>query len=128
MLSLLASTKWQRDALTKVHCSTDQYCDDIDESTGALKYPDPRTGEPINFNFLPTYASNKLGVMPHTVQVYSFTDPTAGAYGNSNFSYMADYINYEAGLGKRSVQYYGESAYWYDDKYCIKKVFILCLG
>ena len=37
--------------------------------TGAYKYPDPRTGEPINFNFLPTYADAGLGVMPHTVQV-----------------------------------------------------------
>jgi len=39
------------------------------DDSGAYKYPDPRTGEPINFNFLPTYADKGLGVMPHTVQV-----------------------------------------------------------
>jgi hypothetical protein len=103
---------WGREAMTKVHCSTDQYCTDQDEATGAYKYTDPRTGEPINFNFLPTYASNGLGVLTHTVQVYSFDDPTAGAYGNDNFTYMSDYMNYEASLKKRDVLYYGETAYW----------------
>lgn len=102
---------WKREALTKVHCSTDQYCTDVD-AAGQLKYPDPRTGEPINFNFLPMYASGGLGVLPHTVQVYSFDDPTAGAYGNANFSYMSDYMTFEASMNKREVVYYGESAYW----------------
>jgi hypothetical protein len=59
---------WSREAVTKVHCSTDQICPDTDEN-GQLLFPDPRTGEPINFNFLPTYASTGLGVMAHTVQV-----------------------------------------------------------
>lgn len=103
--------KWGREAMTKVHCSTDQFCTDQDEN-GTYKYTDPRTGEPINFNFLPTYASGGLGVLPHTVQVYSFDDPTAGAYGNDNFGYMSDYMNYEASLNKRDVLYYGETAYW----------------
>lgn len=39
------------------------------DEAGNWKYPDPRTGEPINFNMLPTYAAGGLGVMPHTVQV-----------------------------------------------------------
>lgn len=105
------TNKWKREALTKVHCSTDLTCTDVD-ANGEWKYPDPRTGEPINFNFLPTYASAGLGILPHTVQVYSFEDPTAGAYGNANFSYMLDYMVYEASAGKREVVYYGESAYW----------------
>lgn len=41
----------------------------VQNADGSWKYPDPRTGEPINFNFLPTYAAGGLGVMPHTVQV-----------------------------------------------------------
>ena len=77
-----------------------------------MKYPDPRTGEPINFNFLPTYADAGLGVMPHTVQVYSFSDPSANSYGNQNFTYMSDYMNWEASQKKRDVLYYGETAYW----------------
>mmetsp|Transcript_23430 Transcript_23430/g.34391 ORF Transcript_23430/g.34391 Transcript_23430/m.34391 type:complete len:824 (-) Transcript_23430:274-2745(-) len=105
------TTHWKREALTKVHCSTDQYCEDVNEN-GELKYPDPRTGEPINFNFLPTYASEGLAVMPHTVQVYSLDDPTAGAYGNENFSYMSDYMTFEASLKKRDVLFYPETAYW----------------
>jgi hypothetical protein len=49
-------------SLIQVHCSTGQTCED---------YPDPRTGEPINFNFLPTYTHPGMGVFPHTVQVRS---------------------------------------------------------
>ena len=48
---------------------TTHYTQHAQTDTGAYKYPDPRTGEPINFNFLPTYADAGLGVMPHTVQV-----------------------------------------------------------
>mmetsp|Transcript_32495 Transcript_32495/g.54360 ORF Transcript_32495/g.54360 Transcript_32495/m.54360 type:complete len:919 (+) Transcript_32495:62-2818(+) len=103
---------WRREALTKVHCSTSQFCEETEADGVTLKYPDPRTGQPINFNFLPTYASGGLGVMPHTVQVYSFQDPSANSYGNANFTYMSEYMNYEAALNKRSVQYYGETAYW----------------
>ena len=35
---------WGREAAIKVHCSTGQVCDG---------YLDPRSDEPINFNFLP---------------------------------------------------------------------------
>lgn len=45
-------------------------------------------------------------------QVYSFSDPSAGSYGNENFTYMSQYMNWEASLGKRDVMYYGETAYW----------------
>ena len=94
---------WGREAGIKVHCSTGQFCKD---------FPDPRTGKPINFNFLPTHTHPGLGVFPHTVQVYALDDPTAGAYGNENFSYVEDYMVYEAKLGRRSVTYYPETAYW----------------
>ena len=94
---------WGKEAAVKVHCSSSQVCDD---------YPDPRTGEPINFNFLPTFADPALGVFPHTVQMYGLDDPTAGAYGNRDFQLIEDYMHYEASIGNRSVVFYGETSYW----------------
>ena len=94
---------WGREAGVKVHCSTGQTCDDL---------PDPRTGDPLNFNFLPYYAHKGLGVFPHTIQVYALDDPTAGAYGNHNFSYIEDYLVMEAKAGNRSVMFYPETSYW----------------
>ena len=44
--------------------------------------------------------------------MYSFSDPSANSYGNENFTYMSQYMNWEAGLGKREVLYYAETAYW----------------
>jgi hypothetical protein len=63
---------WGREAAIKVHCSTGQVC---------KKYIDPTTNKSLNFNFLTMIASPSMGVMAHTVQVYSLDDPTAGAYG-----------------------------------------------
>ena len=40
----------------------------------------------------PPLLQPRLGVFPHTVQVYALDDPTAGAYGNANFSYMEEYL------------------------------------
>ena len=40
----------------------------------------------------PSLLQPRLGVFPHTVQVYALDDPTAGAYGNANFSYMEEYL------------------------------------
>lgn len=94
---------WGREAAIKVHCSTGQKCESV---------LDPRSGDPINFNFLPTFADSGLGVFPHTVQVYALDDPTAGAYGNDNFSYVEDYLVYEAKQRRRAVMFYGETAYW----------------
>jgi hypothetical protein len=94
---------WGREAAVKVHCSTGQRCED---------FIDPQTGSLLNFNFLPTYAHSSLGVFPHTVQMYGFHDSIGGAYGNDNFSYVEDYLIYEAKKGKRSVLFYGETAYW----------------
>lgn len=84
----------------KVHCSTGQT---------AAGYPDPVTGQDINFNFLPHHADKRLGVLPHTVQHYALTDP-APTYGNTDFGYMRDFIRAEA--GSRPVVFYPETAYW----------------
>lgn len=93
----------------KCHCSTGQYCDD---------YPDPRTGQPLNFNFLPHYADTRMGIMPHTVQVYAWNDP-APTYGNENFTYMFDFLLWQAELNaarnptdRRLIVFHGETAYW----------------
>lgn len=84
----------------KCHCSSGQVCED---------YPDPFTGEPINFNFLPAYATTDLGIYPHTVQVYNFTEP-APTYGNTNFEYMLEFLVEQC--GHREVIFHGETAYW----------------
>jgi hypothetical protein len=44
--------------------------------------------------------------------VYALDDPTAFAYGNENFSYVEEYLVYEAKLRNRSVTFYGETSYW----------------
>lgn len=87
-------------AFIKVHCSTGQVADG---------YPDPVTGQPINFNMLPHHADKRLGVLPHTVQHYSLTDP-APTYGNKDFGYIRDFLWQEAGT--RPTVYYPETAYW----------------
>ena len=101
--STYVNRTWGREASIKVHISTGQTCE---------KFPDPRTGEPINFNFLPMLASTDLGVFPHTVQVYGLQDPSGGTYGNKDFTTLEDYMFYEAKRGNRSVQFYGETSYW----------------
>ncbi len=94
---------WGREAAIKVHCSPGQFCSN---------FLDPISGKPINFNFLTMFATPKLGVFPHTIQVYSLDDPTANAYGNQNFSFIEEYMVQEAKWGNRSVVFYGETAYW----------------
>jgi hypothetical protein len=91
-------------SFVKVHISQGQHCRD---------HKDPRNAsQPLNFNFLPTYATPKLGVLPHTVQAYGLDDPAAGVYGNQNFQEMREFMFYEAQKGDREVLYYGETAYW----------------
>jgi hypothetical protein len=72
-------------------------------------FPDPRTGQPINFNFLTHFADPALGVMPHTVQHYALDDP-APTYGNDDFGFMREFMHLEA--GSRSTLWYPETAYW----------------
>jgi hypothetical protein len=87
-------------AFVKVHCSAGQT---------AQGYPDPKTGQAIDFNMLPHFADERLGVLPHTVQTYGLTDP-APTYGNASFGYIRDFLRQEA--GSRPVIWYPESAYW----------------
>lgn len=84
----------------KLHCSTGQKADG---------FVDPKTGLPINFNYLPHFADARLGVMPHTVQHYGLDDP-APTYGNANFGYVRDFLRAEVGL--REVVWHPEVAYW----------------
>ena len=91
---------WHRTATIKVHTSTGQTADG---------YLDPETGAPLNFNFLPHYADARLGVMPHTVQMYSLDDP-APTYGNANFDEIRRFLQLEA--GSREVLWHPETAYW----------------
>ncbi|HEX4621083.1 MAG TPA: hypothetical protein VH208_05880, partial [Myxococcaceae bacterium] len=95
-----AASAHGKPAYIKAHCSTGQT---------APGYPDPNTGQPINFNFLPYYAVPQLGVMPHTVEDYSLTDP-APTYGNTDFQNMLTFLEEEAGA--REDIWYPESAYW----------------
>ncbi len=100
----------------KCHCSTGQI---------AQGYVDPWTGQPLNFNFLPIVADPRLGVYPHTVQSYRYTpalyllsfiyiiyrfDDPAPTYGNSNFTYMFNFLTEVTGT--REVIYHGETDYW----------------
>lgn len=84
----------------KIHCSTGQY---------ARHFVDPATGQPLNFNFLPQLADQRLGVMPHTVQHYGLDDP-APTYGNRDFSEMERFMTQEA--ARREVLWHPETAYW----------------
>ena len=99
-----AMDKYNANVYIKCHCSTGQTCKD---------YDDPRTGKPLNFNFLPLYASDNMGVLPHTIQTYSFDDPLSDVYGNTNnFQYMLDYMLFEAKNSTRNVVYRPETNYW----------------
>lgn len=91
---------WGADARIKIHTSTGQT---------AEGFVDPQTGEPLDFNHLPTYADPRLGVMPHTVQHYGLDDP-APTYGNTDFTHVREYLHDEA--GRRTVLWHPETAYW----------------
>jgi hypothetical protein len=61
---------------------TRQFCEE---------FPDPITGEPINFNFLPIYADPRLLLWPHTVQMYSYGDPAYVAHASFSLSLSHTY-------------------------------------
>ncbi|KAJ3115313.1 hypothetical protein HK100_001400 [Physocladia obscura] len=86
----------------KVHCSAGQT---------AKGFVDVRDGKDINFNMLPHFASKNLGVLPHTVEPYSLDDP-APTYGNKDFGYIREYLNWELENNERPVVFYPETAYW----------------
>lgn len=87
-------------AYIKIHVSQGQFAETL---------TDPDTGGPLNVNFIPHYASPKLGVLPHTVQHYALDDP-APTYGNTDFNYMREFLQEE--VGRREVVWHPESAYW----------------
>jgi hypothetical protein len=84
----------------KIHCSTGQTADG---------FVDPVTGAPLDFNHLPSLADARMGVMPHTVQMYGLDDP-APTYGNEDFAAVRAYLEQEA--GRREVVWHPETAYW----------------
>lgn len=57
--------------------------------------------------------SDSLFVYYLFMQAYGLDDPVGNSYGNKNFQDIEDYMFFEAQLGNRSVQYYGETSYWY---------------
>ncbi|MEM6789290.1 MAG: hypothetical protein AAF715_17345 [Myxococcota bacterium] len=95
-----ADQMYGAEVFIKVHASTGQTADN---------FVDPDTQEPLNFNFLPHYADPRLGVLPHTVQHYSLDDP-APTYGNTDFAYIREFLQEEAGA--RPTVWYPETAYW----------------
>ncbi|MGE0713545.1 MAG: hypothetical protein AB7N76_35725 [Planctomycetota bacterium] len=81
----------------------------VSQGQTAKNFPDPRTGQPINFNFLTHFADPSLGVMAHTVQHYGLDDP-APTYGATDFAFIRDFLHLEAGT--RPTIWYPETAYW----------------
>ena len=81
----------------------------ISQGQTAQSFPDPRTGQPINFNFLSHYADPHLGVYAHTVQHYALDDP-APTYGATDFGFIRDFIHLETRA--RPLLWYPETAYW----------------
>ena len=81
----------------------------VSSSQKASHFSAPDGSGTLNFNFLPYYADQRLGVMAHTVQFYGLDDP-APTYGNQDFSATHRYMQWEA--GRREVLFYPETAYW----------------
>ena len=88
----------------KLHVSQGQVC---------KGFPSPiaPVGAPVNFNFLPVFGDTLMGVMPHTVQMYTLDDPTANTYGNANFSDILEIGLYAASQGRETI-FYPENTYW----------------
>lgn len=78
---------------TKVHVSSNQ--------------KSPKYG---NFNFLPQFASSKVGILPHTVYCYGLEDAKAPLYGRENFKDISDFMLKEKNV--RATWYYPETSYY----------------
>lgn len=63
-----------------------------------------------NYNFLPKYADDDVGVLPHTVHYFTLYDESAPMYTNKNFKHILDFALKEN--NKRPVWYYPETSYW----------------
>ena len=87
----------------------------ISQNQKAKGYLDPMTKKDINFNYLPLYTNSNVGVMPHTVQIYSLSDP-APTYENKNFTDMFRFLKMGAAgtinKTQREVIFYPETSYW----------------
>lgn len=79
--------------MTKIHSSTNQK----NEKYG-------------NFNFLPKFASESVGILPHTVFYHALEDKNAPLYGNKNFEYMKKFMISQ--VDKRMTWYYPETSYF----------------
>lgn len=77
----------------KVHISSNQY--------------HPEYG---NFNFLPQFAHQEVGILPHTVFFYSLEDRQAPMYENGNFVQMGQFMRQEK--SSRPTWYYPETSYY----------------
>jgi hypothetical protein len=95
------ASRYGKQAFVKVHASTGQ----------DVPRPGARNDETINFNFLPQFADPRLGVMPHTVELYSLDDP-APTYGNHDFKSMRTFLNDQRRQSTRPVVWHPETAYW----------------
>jgi hypothetical protein len=98
--AVYTTERYKKPTYIKVHISTGQSCPE---------FKDPRNGRALNFNYLPYYADRRLGIYPHTVQMYTFIDP-APTYGNVNFTDMFNFTFFAS--EHREVLYHGETAYW----------------
>lgn len=79
--------------VTKIHASTNQN----NEKYG-------------NFNFLPQFADESVGILPHTVFYHALEDKVAPLYGNENFEYMKKFMLSQ--VDKRMTWYYPETSYY----------------
>ena len=92
--------KYKLPFYTKIHISSGQF---------TQEYKDPETGQALNFNYLPYYGNSLVGIMPHTVQIYSLDDP-APTYGHTTFNDMRRFMGLNS--GKRQMMWYPETSYW----------------
>lgn len=63
-----------------------------------------------NFNFLPQFSIPEVGILPHTVYLYSLSDEKAPMYGNKNFKHILDFMLKEK--DKRRTWFYPETSYF----------------
>mmetsp|Transcript_86070 Transcript_86070/g.242342 ORF Transcript_86070/g.242342 Transcript_86070/m.242342 type:complete len:783 (-) Transcript_86070:2-2350(-) len=91
--------------VVKNHASTNQY---------ATGYKDPlEPSKELNFNYITYYADKRVVSAPHTVQMYSLSDPLVGSYGRRNFSDIFAMMKLLDREGKPQV-FFPETAYWVD--------------
>lgn len=63
-----------------------------------------------NYNFLPKFANEDVGILPHSVHYFTLYDDSAPMYTNKNFKHILDFTLEEK--NKRPTWYYPETSYW----------------